>query len=222
MNVEAKSSLDTHDGQKVYTPFTLLVYNLYVLRFSNRFVWRSPSQYILDFYQQNITMNHLDVGVGTGYFLNKVRFPAPNPHIGLLDLNPGCLAHTANLLSRYQPSTYQADILQPIEQVNKTFDSIAANYLLHCLPGDFTTKSAAIGHLKSLLNDQGVLFGTTILAKDQKHNFLGKKLITIYNQKGIFGNLQDDLPGLESMLKQHFSHVEIHMHGHVAFFKAWN
>jgi len=50
------------------TPQPLLSgYDLWVLGFSNTFVWRCPTRLLLEFYNEHISGNHLDVGVGTGY-----------------------------------------------------------------------------------------------------------------------------------------------------------
>jgi len=206
-------------GSQIYTPLSLKIYNAFVLGFSNRFVWRCSTNILLKFYNQQITDNHLDVGIGTGYLLDHCKFPSKTPKLALLDLNEYCLKHTARLLKRYQPKTYQGNIYQPLNMIPDKYESIGLNYVLHCLPGDFQQKSAAIQHLKECLNEDGVLFGSTILA-DQPHNRLGKKLMNIYNKKGIFGNTQDDLAGLKSMLEEHFADVDINIKGVVALFSA--
>ena len=41
-------------GQRVYTPFTLRVYDLFVLGFSNRFVWRCRSSKMLERYESHV------------------------------------------------------------------------------------------------------------------------------------------------------------------------
>src|SRR5215471_7704675 len=75
-------------GAAVYTPSTLALYDLVVLGFSNSLVWKCSSRLILDFYNEHISGKHLDIGVGTGYFLDRCRFPTSTPTIALLDLNP--------------------------------------------------------------------------------------------------------------------------------------
>ncbi len=62
---------DARKGAAVYTPLSLALYDLVVLGFSNFFVWRCSSRLILDFYNQHISDKHLDIGVGTGYFLDR-------------------------------------------------------------------------------------------------------------------------------------------------------
>ena len=62
-------------GQAVYTKGNLAAYDLFVLGISNRYIWKCPSVRIKEHYNQHLSSNHLDVGVGTGYFLDQCRFP---------------------------------------------------------------------------------------------------------------------------------------------------
>src|SRR2546421_11107546 len=78
-------------GQAVYTKPMLAVYDLLVLGFSNRLGWRCPSGHILALYDRDVTANHLDVGVGTGYFLERCRFPKDRPRLAVMELKPHCL-----------------------------------------------------------------------------------------------------------------------------------
>lgn len=56
-------------GHAIYTKRTLQVYNFVVLGISNYFIWKCPTKHIVAHYNRNVSANHLDVGVGTGYFL---------------------------------------------------------------------------------------------------------------------------------------------------------
>jgi hypothetical protein len=89
-------------GQAIYTRRTLALYDLVVLGASCRFVWKCPSRRMLGLYDRHVTANHLDVGVGTGYFLDRCRFPSPAPRNALLDLNAAALAYTAGRIARYR------------------------------------------------------------------------------------------------------------------------
>src|SRR5262245_22523218 len=97
-NQTAKGSAEA--GAAIYNKPLLAIYDLGVIGLSNTLAWRCPSHLILDFYNQHISANHLDVGVGTGYFLDKCRFPSSSPRIALLDLNPNSLEATAKRLRR--------------------------------------------------------------------------------------------------------------------------
>lgn len=49
----------TDAGQAVYTRPVLAAYDLFVLRFSNRFVWRCPWPHLLAHYDRHVSANHL-------------------------------------------------------------------------------------------------------------------------------------------------------------------
>jgi ubiquinone/menaquinone biosynthesis C-methylase UbiE len=210
---------DIGAGAAVYSKPVLSVYDFYVLGFSNTFVWECPSRLILAFYNAHVSDNHLDVGVGTGYFLDKCKFPTRNPTIVLADLNPNSLSVTAKRLQRYSPTIQVVNVLQPFQIEPADFDSIAINFLLHCLPGNSSSKEVVFRNLKALLKQHGgVIFGTTILGRDIKRNFLAKILMQAYNSKGIFGNVADNAADLESVLKANFRDYSICVTGCVAFF----
>lgn len=216
---ENEKNEDVSAGAAVYSKFVLSIYDLYVLGFSNSFVWKCSSRQILAFYNKHISANHLDVGVGTGYFLDMCEFPIAQPNIGLLDLNENSLQTTATRLSRYHPTIYSADVCAPLTIEHVEFDSIALNYLLHCLSGNLLKKRNVFRNLKPLLNKNGgVMFGSTILGQGVEHNFLGKKLMKTYNAKGIFGNTEDNVADLETVLKDEFAEYSINVVGCVAFF----
>jgi SAM-dependent methyltransferase len=206
-------------GAAVYSRQLLSVYDLYVLGFSNTFVWQCPSRLILDFYNAHLSGKHLDVGVGTGYFLDKCKFPTRHPTLVLADINPNSLHASAKRRKRYHPTTYRANVLAPFQLDEADFDTIALNYLLHCLPGNLLSKGAAFRNLKALLNENGgVIFGTTILGAGTKQNFLAKVFMRAYNSKGIFSNLNDNEADLERVLKDNFRDYSIRIVGCAAFF----
>jgi hypothetical protein len=220
MSDSVKQSQAAKAGAAIYTKPLLSVYDLGVLKFSNQFVWRCPSPLILDFYNENISANHLDVGVGTGYFLDKCRFPSSTPRLALLDLNPNSLAVTGQRLRRYSPTQHLANILEPVQLEPPKFDSIALNYLLHCLPGTLQSKAVVFENLTAWLNPGGIIFGTTILGQGVHQNFLARKLMALYNAKGIFSNLSDNLQDLEMILAKHCPGYQTRVVGCVAFFSG--
>jgi len=208
-------------GAAVYTPATLALYDVFVLGFSNSLVWKCPSRLILDLYNQHVSPKHLDIGVGTGYFMDHCRFPA-SPKIALVDLNPNCLEKAARRLLRYAPTCHVGNVLEPIDIGSCGFGSIGLNYLLHCLPGDLKSKSIVFQNLKPLLKDGGMIFGSTILGRDVKYNFLAEKLMRAYNAKGIFSNWSDSQEDLEAGLRAHFNQCTIRVKGCVALFSGKN
>jgi hypothetical protein len=209
-------------GAAIYSKAVLSIYDLFVLGFSNSFVWKSPSRMIVEFYNEHVSGNHMDVGVGTGYFLDKCRFPTDIPTLALVDLNPNSLQTTAKRLGKYKPVTYTANILDPLEVELSDFDSIGLNYLLHCLPGNMLSKGVVFKNLKPHIRKRGVVFGTTILGQGVEQNALARLLMKIYNSRGIFSNSQDNLPDLKRILTENFEHYSIHVIGCVAYFTGRN
>jgi ubiquinone/menaquinone biosynthesis C-methylase UbiE len=209
-------------GAAVYTEAVLAAYDFYVLGFSNTFVWQCPSPRILDFYNEHVSNRHLDVGVGTAYFLNTCSFPTPTPKLALLDLNPNSLQVASRRVRRYAPTVHLANVLEPIALEPASFDSISLTYLLHCLPRNFASKGIVFQHLKPLLSEHGVLFGTTILGQGVQHNLLAKVHLKFYNSRKIFSNTHDSLEDLEGILEKHFQKYTLKVIGCVAFFAAWS
>ena len=207
-------------GQAVYTRRNLGLYDLFVLGLSNRFVWKCPTPRLVAHYNQYVTANHLDVGVGTGYFLDHCRLPAQQRRIALMDLNSEALAYTALRIARYQPETYRHNVLEPIAVQLPKFDSIGVNYLLHCLPGSIATKAVIFDHLHAVMNLDAVLFGATLLQGDVPRSPLAKCLMSFYNRKGIFSNQGDDVTGLEQALFSRFREVSVEVVGCAALFSA--
>ena len=105
-------------------------------------------------------------------------------------------------------------------QQEPKFESIGLSYLLHCLAGPFARKTAIFDNLAPLLASDGVLFGTTILGSAAGHNALGRRLMTVYNAKGVFGNEDDTIEELEKALRQRFRRVSVVQIGVVALFSA--
>lgn len=212
-------TIDATQGAAIYSKYTLLIYDFFVLGLSNTFCWKCPTQLILEFYNQHVSDKHLDIGVGSGYFLDNCKFPHSNPRITLVDLNPNSLEATARRIHRYNPNSFIANVFQPLPLEPASFNSIGINYLLHCLPGNnILSKEIVFQNLKYLLKDDGIIFGTTILGKGVSHNLFAQQLIRTYNAKGIFGNKNDSCEDLENILKKHFSAYEIRIVGCVAFF----
>lgn len=217
--MKAVSESDSAKGHAIYTPTMLKIYNVWVLDISNQWIWRCRKSIQLEQYNRLVSHNHLDIGVGTGYYLKNCRWPS-TVQLSLMDLNPNCLETTKNKLVHYEPKTYLADIFQPQLALAQQFNSIAMNYLFHCLPGNMETKSLALANAVAMLAPGGVLFGATILADEHLHTRVSRKLCDFYNKKGIFSNRQDTQQALHQMLAQHLTDVNIKVVGCVALFSG--
>jgi SAM-dependent methyltransferase len=203
----------------VYTPLFLRVYDVMVLGASCRWVWRCRSSVMQAHYDEHVGARHCDVGVGTGYFLDRAGWPAP-PAITLVDLNANSLAATRRRIGRYEPETVQADVLQPLPDLpHGPFDSVGVNFLLHCLPGELPAKASTVfDHLAPHLAPGGVAFGATILAGGVRRPLRARALMAAYNRKGILHNRHDGLDGLTEALAVSFASHSVRVVGCVALF----
>ena len=203
-----------------YTKFTLALYDWWVLGVTCGLVFKCPRSYFVEFYNQNVSNNHLDVGVGSGYFLDKCKFPTSSPRLGLMDINDRCLNYVEKRLKRYRPETYQKDILVPIYTDLQLFDSIGFCGVIHALPGRMQEKVAVFDNLKKMLVPGGRLFGATILYHDVEVGPMAKKLTEIYNKKKILMNEGDRVEMLREKLRNSFSQSEVEIKGAFAIFRA--
>jgi len=202
----------------VYTPFSLTFYDTIVHGLSNRFAWACPTSKILDLYRRNLSANHLEAAVGTGLFLDRAA--QSFDRLALLDINRHCLECAARRLRRFRPECRVANLLAPLALDLPPFDSVGLTYVLHCLPGTMADKLAVIDHLKPRMADGAVLFGASILGKAVEPNGPARALFRLYNNKGVFNNLEDDLQSLRSGLERRFSQIDLTQIGLVALFSA--
>jgi methyltransferase family protein len=202
----------------VYTPFALRFYDLAVHGLSNRLAWRCPTSRIVALYENSLSANHLEAGVGTGLFLDRAgdKFD----RLVLADINAHCLERAARRLARFEPQVLRANLLEPLSSDRAPFDSVGLTYVLHCLPGTMPEKLVAVDHLKPLMAAGATLFGATILGRGVQPNKAARTLLGLYNKKGVFNNRADDLEALRAGLARRFASVEIEQHGLVAVFRA--
>ncbi|MGA8691130.1 MAG: methyltransferase type 12 [Methyloceanibacter sp.] len=203
----------------IYTPWMLTFYDRLVHGFSNRFAWHCPTQRLLDLYRDNLRSRHLEAGVGTGFFIDRAQ-PASFERLTLLDINRNCLTLSAHRLERYRPMLQEANLLAPLAIDLEPVDSLALTYVLHCLPGRMTEKLKVVDHLRPFMRERAVLFGATILGRGIEPNATARALLGLYNSKGVFNNLDDDLAALADGLYGRFAEVDIETRGCVALFRA--
>ncbi|MGK3198713.1 class I SAM-dependent methyltransferase [Enterobacter ludwigii] len=213
---------ETNDGIKVYTPLALKFYDWWVLNISNRYAWKCATErHLIPYFRNNMRNHHLDIGVGTGFYLNYATSLCT---VSLLDLNRASLdAANARVGRDRIKESILHDVFNPFpSHLHDQFDSVSLFYLLHCLPGTMKEKSPVIRNAATALTDEGCLFGATILGDDIGHNAFGRKLMAVYNKKGIFSNRTDNIEDLQTILSEAFHQVDIKVEGKVALFKAAN
>ena len=205
----------------------MLVYNLYVLWFSNNYAWNCPtSTVLLPLYRSSLGKRHLDVGVGTGYYPAKAIADSPCTDITLADLNPTTLeAAKRGIKAAYgdavKIATFVANACEPLPlPASQKFDSISLFFLFHCMPGPPERKCRVFRVMAQHLAEDGVLVGSTILGREMKMNWIAKFLMTVYNSSHVFDNWDDSKENLEKGLKEVFDEVKVWIVGRVLLFTA--
>jgi len=175
---------------------------------------------MLEMYNNHVSSNHLDIGVGSGYFMDKCSFPSSKPRLVLMDLNPNSLRAASKRLARFQAEVYQRNVMEPFNLPVPPFDSIGMMNLLHCLPGNIKTKAVVFQHACEVLNPEGTLFGSTILYRGVKKNLMATQALEMNNLRGIMTNLEDTVEDLKEALEDLFSESSVNVIGCEALFWA--
>lgn len=207
-------------GQREYTPTFLRVYDPVILGFFTPVLWRCPTARLEDGYRRHLGRRHLDVGPGTGYFLERAGIPDGSP-VTLLDPNAHVLHHASGRLRRLDVTTVEADVCKPLP-IQGPFDSAALNGVLHCLPGPLSRKAAAVANVAGVLTATGVLFGASIVGLSGCHSRLSRSVLMANNRRGIFDNLDDTEGGIREILEASFERVNLETVGSMALFAAMN
>ena len=207
-----------YKGYRGYNRFLLAIYDPWVIGVTTRIFWKVPVPSGIEQYRRNLGRRHLDVGPGTGYWLEKAA-PPDGTEITLLDPNPNVLAKCSRRLAAMHPRTVQASVMEPLP-VDSTFDSAALSFVIHCLRGPMSNKAAAIRNIAAVLEPDGVLFGGTILGLEEHHTRQARLFLKGANKAGDFDNLGDTADGLRRILEESFQEVEIEIVGSAAFFTA--
>lgn len=231
-------------GSIRFTPIVLVIYDLYVIRVSAPLIWRcSVQKHLRPLFSENFSKRHVDIGVGNGYFpikaLQDQGRNAKDQHLTLVDLSLASLnAAKQGILSRHPEidiRTVHADAGKPLPATlqNERFGSASLSLIMHHMPGPTLSKAQAIRNAKSILADDGVLVGSTILGKvwektdkgyqakaGQKPNRVATFALGFYNKRGIFDNYGEDPNVFDKVLKEEFEEVESRIVGMIYIFRA--
>lgn len=213
-------SQDSAAGAALYSPLVLRFYDPVVHGFNLPVLWRCPTRRVQRLYDEHASANHLDVGVGTGFYLDRCRFRSAPQRLVLFDLNPNSLACTARRLARYRPSTQGGDVLEPLAPPPAPFDSVGMATFLHCVPGPMEHKARAFDHVAAVMNPGAVVFGSTVLGRGVRVPWSSRMVMRSMNRRGIFANAQDDPTSLRAALEARFDDVELDVVGLMALFAA--
>jgi len=207
-----------YKGQREYTRLLLNLYDPLVLGPIARFVWRCPTSGLLERYREHIRDRHLDVGPGTGYFLERSGLPEGS-RVTILDPNANVRRHVSRRLRHLDVTAVEADVLKPLP-VNGPFDSAALHLVIHCLPGPLSRKAGAVANVAAVLAPDGVLFGASVLGTSGRHTWPARRMLAAFNRQGGFDNLDDTEDGLHGILAASFDHVDLETVGSIAIFAA--
>jgi len=205
-----------YKGQSDYTALLLNAYDPLVLGPIARYVWRCPTPGLVERYRRHIRDRHLDVGPGTGYFLDRSGL-ADGSRVTILDPNRNVLRHVSRRLGRFDVTAVEADVLKPLP-VYAPFDSAALHLVIHCLPGPMARKAAAVANVAATLEPDGVLFGAAVLGTSGTHTWMARRFLDAFNRQGGFDNLADSEEGLAGILGASFDEVEVEVVGSIALF----
>ena len=197
----------------IYNPVTLRLYDAGVLGLTNRLIWQCPTATMVEHYRSHAGRSHLDVGPGTGYFLERID----SPSLTLLDLNASCLAAASVRVGHGRSvASLQQSFFDPLPREH-SFDSIGLNFLLHCIPSH--EKWDRLSQLRGHLRPGGTIFGSTLIPDPETATLAARALNSTYNKLGVFGNADDTMDELENALRG-YTEVSTRRVGQVALFSA--
>ena len=207
-------------GQLFFSLIHHGLYDLGLYRFVTDRLWQCPTRYLLDGYADNLSSRHLELGVGSGYFLARTLCRDASRSLMLVDLNRRSLNKAAVRLRRYEPGTHRQDILEPFPAELSGYGSVGMNYVLHCIPGSIAGNRRLFQHVHSALGAGGVFFGATLLWEPATMGHAARRLMRLLNGTGIFHNQNHRLSDLRNALEDQFVEVEVTMVGCAALFRA--
>jgi SAM-dependent methyltransferase len=210
-------------GATSYSGWRLAIYDLWVLGVVNTYAWRcATAKYLLPLFRNNVGAKHLDLGVGTGYYLQHAGIPT-GTHVALCDLSPTALEAAR---TRIPPGVevgaiIEADVLQPLPTDDR-YDSASMFFLVHCLPGPVRRKTVVFEHIRRNLTPDGVLTGATVLGPRAGYaeGWFGALIRWFVVRDGIMDNADDDPESLVAALHENFETVETSIVGAVLLWKA--
>ncbi|MFC0540624.1 class I SAM-dependent methyltransferase [Kutzneria chonburiensis] len=208
-----------HGDAAIYTRSVLAIYDPIALGVMCPLVWKCSPRVMLSFYNRNVRGRHLDIGPGTGIFLDRCAFPVPNPSVVVADLNQNVLDTVRERIARYHPETLVRDALLPLDLGERRFESVGLLSVLHCLPGTMADKAVVFDNVRGHVEPGGRIFGGTVLGDGPNHTRLMRWMIGKYNQAGSFANDGDRLAQLHTELGRRFDDYRIYLHGAMAFFE---
>jgi ubiquinone/menaquinone biosynthesis C-methylase UbiE len=204
-----------------YHQRNLGLYDFWVLGFNCRFVWRCPASRLEKFFLENVTPNHCDIGIGTGYFLSRAQRKRRLRQVHLVDGSADCIAWVRRRVTGVAFTSQQADVLEDTLQPPRLpVDSVSMNFLLHCLRGPLERKRRLFANARRVARPGATIFGSTVLGRGADHGLAARLLLPRLNRNGMFDTRDDDRRGVETMLHEETSQLETRVIGSVLLFRG--
>lgn len=213
--------MNTPDSIKAYTKLGLRLYDRLIMYAVLKHVWGCNPDALVEHYRTHLTANHADIGVGTGYCLDRCGFESREPRLVLIDLQPNCLEYTARRLSRFRPHTYVRDVLRPVNDIpGQRFDSIALGGVLHCLAGDLHAKCLALDNIAALAKPGTKIFGYSLVSDEVPRTAPRGLVHRLLNALRVIDNTRDRLSDLRDELTARFVDCRVTPIGCMALFSG--
>ena len=200
----------------------VFLYDAVIVNFISKYVWDCDPAVHVERYRKFINNKsdhphtHLDIGPGSGYYLSESQKTINtifDLDLHLIDINEETLSSTKQKFPNSKTTIH--DVFMKPFPYGCTFNTIALNHVLHCVPGDQEEIiDQMLCNLKSNMDEDTVLFGSTVagLVPTERHSMSAIALITILQELGIFHN-QIDEDGMRDVLAKHFKKVNIACYG---------
>lgn len=203
-----------------YSHVMLELYDFLILKLSSMLIWRCRTSQLIELYRTHVSRQHLEVGVGTGYLLNRAVFPSHWVQLHILDCNPKVLQHAYYRLARYNPVLLLCNLMSDDWPALPKQQSIGMNYVWHALEGSLAERGQVFGKLAAQLSENGVLFGSSVIGVHDQMPKLSQRVSRHWLRVGLFNNREDRPDMLRAILSQHFFEVNVWQEGQVMLFIA--
>ena len=205
--------------------------------------WGIEASTIASLYASNAGQKHGDIGPGTGFFLPGSPLVRD---LTVFDFNTESLFMVKDKLLPPNQLTslhlFMADMMEsnpfidpsisgpPFTWIKEgSFDSVAANFVVHCLKeqagegGGIKGKEVFFTNVVKLLKPGACFFGSTIVNEQDffKDCKRGTEIMRRFNGNGIFHNINDTQADLREVLERHFDSVTCDLVGAVCVFSAF-
>ncbi|WP_052745506.1 class I SAM-dependent methyltransferase [Allosalinactinospora lopnorensis] len=208
----------------LYTYLTMrLRYTPQVIWWRHPCVWGVPNGLLHTLLAAHAGEEHVEVGVGNGYFPARLPSWSPLRTLHLLDVNPACMSLTARRLrGRFNLVEHAQNAVNPWDSIAEaSVDSVGCFMTLHAIKrASMAELAPLVAQAHRVLKTGGRFIGCTIVCHGAGVHVTGRarRLIEHYNASGVFFNATDSVEKLRALLAEPFgaTRVEVRVFGCVA------